>query len=193
MERGRLIDGDPVTVDDGHVTVDDDRASVDGAPVSVGELSGRGKRVLVCDDTEQIRRLIRVNLELEGYQVVEAVDGQEAVEVLHDVTKPLPHVITVDVIMPRRDGWSTVATIRADPRLAHIPIVMVTASAQVEDRQKAEQATVDEFVTKPFDPEDLLMRIGALVGGRRLDSYRVDESSKPRRVDESGQPRRVAG
>jgi len=136
----------------------------------VGERSGRGRRVLVCDDTEQIRRLIRVNLELDGYQVVEAVDGQEAVEMLQDVTRPLPDAITVDVIMPRRDGWWTVATIRADPRLAHIPIVMVTASAQAEDRVKAERAGVDQFVAKPFDPEDLLTRIGALVAGRDVTS-----------------------
>jgi len=186
MERGRFTEGNPVSVDG-------DRGSVDGDRVSAGGLSGRGRRVLVCDDTEQIRRLIRVNLELEGYRVVEAVDGQEVVEILKDLTRPLPDVLTMDVIMPRRDGWSTVATIRADPRLAHIPIVMVTASAQVEDRQKAEQATVDDFVTKPFDPEDLLMRIGALAGGRRLRSYRVDESSQPGRVDGASQPRRVAG
>ena len=124
--------------------------------------SGDGRRVLVCDDTEQIRRLIRVNLELEGYEVVEAVDGQEALEILQDVTQPLPDVMTVDVIMPRRDGWWTVATIRADPRLESLPIVMVTASAQVEDRERADQATVDEFVTKPFEPGDLLTKIGTL-------------------------------
>ena len=140
----------------------------DGDRMPVVELSGSGRRVLVCDDTEQIRRLIRVNLELEGYEVVEAVDGLAALETLQDMTRPLPDVITVDVIMPRRDGWWTVATIRADPRLARIPIVMVTASAQTEDREQAKRATVDEFVTKPFDPGDLLLRIRALaVGGRR--------------------------
>jgi CheY-like chemotaxis protein len=135
--------------------------------VPLRELSGGRGRVLVCDDTEQIRRLIRVNLELEGYDVVEAFDGLDALEILQDLARPLPDLITVDVIMPRRDGWWTVATIRADPRLSHIPIVMVTASAQEEDRAQAERATVDEFVTKPFDPGDLLTRIGALaVGGR---------------------------
>jgi CheY-like chemotaxis protein len=133
-----------------------------------GEQSGGGRRVLVCDDTEQIRRLIRVNLELDGYEVVEAVDGPAALEILNDVTQALPDVITLDVVMPRRDGWWTVSTIRADPRLAHIPIVMVTASAQFEDRAHAEQATVDEFVAKPFDPDELLTKIEALVGGHHL-------------------------
>jgi CheY-like chemotaxis protein len=121
--------------------------------------------VLVCDDAEQIRRLIRVNLEIEGYEVVEAVDGEEALEILEDMTRPLPDVITVDVIMPRRDGWWMVSAIRSDPRLAHIPIVMVTASAQEQDRAKAERAAVDDFVAKPFDPYDLVTKIGALVSG----------------------------
>jgi CheY-like chemotaxis protein len=128
---------------------------------------GRG-RVLVCDDTEQIRRLIRVNLELDGYQVVEAVDGPAAMEILQDLTQPLPDVITVDVVMPRRDGWWMVSTIRADPRLAHIPIVMVTASAQVQDRARAERVEVDGFVAKPFDPDELLTKIEALAGGHRV-------------------------
>jgi CheY-like chemotaxis protein len=139
-----------------------------GEYVPFGEPSGGGRRVLVCDDTEQIRRLIRINLELDGYEVVEAVDGQEALDILQDMTQPLPDVITLDVIMPRRDGWWTVSTIRADPRLAPIPIVMVTASAQAEDRAQAERATVDEFVTKPFDPGDLLTKIAALAEGHRL-------------------------
>ena len=133
-----------------------------------GDEPGGGGRVLVCDDAEQIRRLIRINLELEGYEVVEAVDGQEAVEILQDINRPLPDVITVDAIMPRQDGWCTVSTIRSDPRLAHIPIVMVTASAQTNDRAQAERAAIDEFVTKPFDPSDLVTRIGALVASHRV-------------------------
>jgi CheY-like chemotaxis protein len=74
----------------------------------------------------------------------------------------------VDVIMPRRDGWWVVSAIRSDPRLAHIPIVMVTASAQDQDRAKAERAAVDDFVTKPFDPYELVMKIDGLAGGHGL-------------------------
>jgi len=138
-----------------------------GARSSARSGAGSGGRVLVCDDTEQIRRLIRVNLELEGYQVAEAVDGVAAMEILRDIAQPLPDVITVDVIMPRRDGWWMVSEIRADPRLAHIPIIMVTASAQYRDREQAERAHVDEFVAKPFDPDELLTKIEALAGSRR--------------------------
>lgn len=145
--------GDDVTADLGR----DPRGKPDGA-------SGL---VLICDDAEQIRRLVRVNLELEGYEVVEAPDGLAALDILQDQTRPLPDVITLDIVMPRRDGWWTVSTIRADPRLAHIPIVMVTASAQDRDRAQAALAQVDEFVTKPFDPDDLVTKIAALVGGPR--------------------------
>ncbi len=129
---------------------------------------GGGGLVLVCDDTVQIRRLIRLNLEIEGYEVLEAVDGQAGLEILQDPAQPLPDVITVDAIMPRRDGWSMVSSIRADPRLVGIPIVMVTASAQDRDREHAELAAVDEFVSKPFDPEELVATISALVGGHHV-------------------------
>jgi CheY-like chemotaxis protein len=132
-----------------------------------GQSNGASGRVLVCDDTEQIRRLLRVNLELDGYELVEAVDGPAALEILQDVNQPLPDVITMDVVMPRRDGWWMVSAIRADPRLAHIPIVMVTASAQDSDRAHAKRADVDEFVTKPFEPEELLTKIETLGCGHR--------------------------
>ncbi len=138
-----------------------------GDRTPVGAPGGGSGRILVCDDTEQIRALIRVNLELEGYEVVEASDGQVALEILEDTTQPLPDVITLDALMPRRDGWWTVAMIRADPRLEHIPIVMVTASVQSHQRARAEQADIDGFVAKPFDPDELLAVIGVLaVGGR---------------------------
>src|ERR1035437_4183239 len=131
------------------------------------EPGGVSGRVLVCDDTEQIRRLIRVNLELDGYEVVEAVDGLAALEILQDLTEPLPDVITVDVVMPRRDGWWIVAAIRADPRLAHIPIVLVTASTQDRDRPLAQRQDADMLVPSLFAPEEGRTKIGGLVGCRR--------------------------
>ena len=139
----------------------------DGGDLSTPDGAGGSGRVLVIDDTEQIRRLIRVNLELEGYEVIEASDGQAALEMLRDTSQPLPDVITVDALMPRRDGWWTVSMIRSDPRLESIPIVMVTASVQPHHRAQAEQAAVDGFVAKPFEPDELLALIGILaVGGR---------------------------
>lgn len=131
----------------------------DGSPADPPNVSGR---ILVCDDAPEIRQLIRINLELEGYEVVEATDGQAALEILQDTTQPLPDVITVDALMPRRDGWWAVSMIRADPRLEHIPIVMVTASVQPHDRAQAERVALDGFVAKPFEPDELLALIATL-------------------------------
>ena len=136
-------------------------------PAGLGEDMDAG-RVLVCDDTEQIRQLIRVNLELEGYTVLEAGDGLEALEILRDPEIPLPDVVTVDALMPRRDGWWTVQMIRADPRLQHLPIVMVTASVQQHHRIQAEQAEVDGFIGKPFELDELLAMVGIWAASGRV-------------------------
>ena len=142
--------------------------SDEGAELSSADSGGGNGRVLVVDDTEQIRHLIRVNLELEGYEVMEASDGQAALEMLRDTTQPLPDVITVDALMPRRDGWWTVGMIRTDPRLEHIPVVMVTASVQSHHRAQAEQAAVDGFIAKPFEPDELIALVGVLASGGRV-------------------------
>lgn len=124
--------------------------------------------VLVCDDTDSVRTLIAMNLELEGYDVIQARDGQEALDILSDRTAPLPDVVTVDALMPRRDGWWTVSMIRTDPRLEHLPVVMVTASVQRHHRAQAEQASVDAFIAKPFDPDELVAIVGVLASGGRV-------------------------
>jgi CheY-like chemotaxis protein len=125
-----------------------------------------GGLVLVCDDTEQIRRLIRVNLELEGYEVEEAGDGQELVDRLVR-TSELPGVIVLDAQMSPRDGWWAIAHIRSDERLSQIPVVMVTASVQHHDRVMAEESELDAFVSKPFDPDHLIDLVrGYMAEGR---------------------------
>ena len=129
----------------------------------------RGGLVYVCDDTEQIRRLIRLNLELEGHEVVEMADGQELLDRLSTADE-LPRVITLDAQMAPRDGWWAIGRIRADPRLAGIPVVMVTASVQVHDRAQAEGSGLDAFVSKPFDPEELVVLLGRLMAEGRTHS-----------------------
>jgi len=126
----------------------------------------RGGLIYVCDDTEQIRRLIRLNLELEGYDVEEQADGQELLERLA-TTDALPDVITLDAQMLPKDGWWAIARIRADERLAHIPVVMVTASVQQQDRIQAQGSGLDAFVAKPFDPLQLIDIVrGFMAAGR---------------------------
>jgi CheY-like chemotaxis protein len=119
------------------------------------------RRVLVVDDSAVIRTLISVNLELEGFEVVTAVDGQDALDMIHDVA---PDVMTIDVVMPRLDGFDTVARLRADPRTCHLKIAMVTACAQESDLRKGRIVGVDAYITKPFDPDTLVRTVRDLIG-----------------------------
>jgi CheY-like chemotaxis protein len=123
-------------------------------------------RVLVVDDTPSIRFLIRTNLELAGFEVDEAVDGVDCLDRLVAM-EDMPDVITVDVMMPRLDGVATVAAIRADARTKHIAIVMVTTQGHPADIQRATQAGVDAYVTKPFDPDFLILTVRNVMGRTR--------------------------
>ena len=118
-------------------------------------------RVLVVDDSEVIRTLICVNLEMEGFEVVQAVDGQDALDKVHETA---PDVMTIDVKMPRLDGFDTVAQLRADPRTCGLKVAMVTACAQEGDIRRGREVGVDAYVTKPFDPLELLDRVSEFVG-----------------------------
>lgn len=126
-------------------------------------------RVLVVDDTPSIRFLIRTNMELAGFEVDEAVDGVACLEALAQA-EVLPDVITVDVMMPRLDGVATVTAIRADPRTRDIAIVMVTTQGQAADIQRATQAGVDAYVTKPFDPDYLIATVRDVIARTCGDS-----------------------
>jgi CheY-like chemotaxis protein len=123
----------------------------------VGDIRGR---VLVVDDSDVIRTLISVNLELEGFEVVTAVDGRDA---LDKVVETAPDVVTIDVRMLRLDGFETVAQLRADPRTKHLKVAMVTACAQESDVQRGRDVGVDAYVTKPFDPATLVRTVRDLV------------------------------
>lgn len=124
-------------------------------------VAGESGRVLVVDDNRVIRQLIRVNLELEGFEVVTAADGAECLDVVNHVQ---PDVITLDVVMPRLDGISTAARLRADPRTSHVPIAVISACTQYEvDAGVA--AGVDAFLGKPFEPADLIRIVRRLARG----------------------------
>ncbi|MFJ8927110.1 MULTISPECIES: response regulator [unclassified Streptomyces] len=131
---------------------------------------GASGRVLVVDDNKVIRQLIRVNLELEGFEVVTAADGAECLEVIDQVR---PDVVTLDVVMPRLDGLRTAARLRADARTRSLPIVIVSACTQYEVESGLDVG-VDAFLAKPFEPSELVRvvrqlseqgRAGAAPGG----------------------------
>ncbi|MFE9257547.1 response regulator [Streptomyces sp. NPDC006879] len=122
---------------------------------------GASGRVLVVDDNKVIRQLIKVNLELEGFEVVTASDGAECLEVVHAVR---PDVITLDVVMPRLDGFGTAERLRADPRTSHLPVAIVSACTHYEVEHGV-VAGVDAFVAKPFEPAELIRVVRRLVEG----------------------------
>jgi len=130
------------------------RVGANLAPVTLG-------RVLVVDDDEVIRQLIAVNLQLEGFEVMMAVDGQDCLDKVRDVR---PDVITLDIMMPRLDGWVTAVRLREDPETAKIKVVMITARAQDADIQRGHEIGVDAYVTKPFDPNELIRTVRELAG-----------------------------
>ena len=118
-------------------------------------------RVLVVDDDEVIRQLIAVNLTLEGFEVVTAVDGRDCLE---KVGQADPDVITLDVMMPRLDGWVTATQLRKNPKTAGIKVVLITARAQEDDRSRGRQIGVDAYLTKPFDPGEMIRVVRELAG-----------------------------
>jgi len=122
--------------------------------------------VLVVDDDDVIRQLITVNLELEGFDVITAVDGQDALE---KVKEARPQVITLDVMMPRIDGWEAAARLRADPDTAGIKLILLSARAQEADLQRGERIGVDAYLTKPFDPDELIDVVRRLIAAANAE------------------------
>nr|WP_245936752.1 response regulator [Streptomyces cahuitamycinicus] len=126
---------------------------------------GASGRVLVVDDNKVIRQLIRVNLELEGLEVVTAADGAECLDVVHQVR---PDVVTLDVVMPRLDGIRTAARLRADPRTRDMPLAIVSACGHHEVEAGLEVG-VDAFLAKPFEPAELVRMVRQLVDRARAE------------------------
>jgi CheY-like chemotaxis protein len=127
-------------------------------------------RVLVVDDTPSIRFLIRMNLEISGHVVTEAVDGQDCLDYLEQLAvagDALPDVVTFDIVMPRLDGISTVERLRGDDRFANLGIVMVTTQSQQVDISRAHAAGVDAYIVKPFDLDDLIETVERIAAQRR--------------------------
>ncbi|WP_435837346.1 response regulator [Streptomyces aurantiacus] len=118
--------------------------------------------MLVVDDNKVIRQLIRVNLELEGFEVVTAADGVECLDVIHQVR---PDVVTLDVVMPRLDGLRTAARLRADPRTRNLPLAIISACSQYEVENGLDVG-VDVFLAKPFEPTELVRLVRQLLERR---------------------------
>ncbi|MFC9495189.1 response regulator [Streptomyces sp. NPDC056975] len=134
---------------------------------------GASGRVLVVDDNKVIRQLIRVNLELEGFEVVTAADGAECLDVVHQVR---PDVITLDVVMPRLDGLRTAARLRSDAHTRGVPIVIVSACT-IQEVDTGLDVGIEAFLAKPFEPGELV-RVVRQLSERGRDSGRGAEEAE---------------
>ncbi|MFN2607658.1 MAG: response regulator transcription factor [Acidimicrobiales bacterium] len=117
-------------------------------------------RVLVVDDDPVILELLRINFEIEGFDVVSAADGQEGLE---RATADQPDVVLSDIMMPRLDGLQLLARLKADPATAGLPVVLLSAKAQTAEVERGLALGADDYVTKPFDPLELLDRVTAAI------------------------------
>jgi CheY-like chemotaxis protein len=116
--------------------------------------------VLVCDDEDVLRALVRATLDGGAYAVIEARDGDEAIALARAAR---PDVIVLDMMMPGRTGLEVLAELREDRDLAGVPVVMLTARTQLSDRQAAAAKGVDAFLAKPFSPLELLAIVDELL------------------------------
>jgi CheY-like chemotaxis protein len=121
-------------------------------------------RILICDNEEPMRALVRASLALEDYEIVEARDGDEALERARTLR---PDLIVLDVQMPGRTGFEVLQELRADPELARTPVLMLTARAQASDREAAAAVGADRYLPKPFSPVELAAVVEELLARPR--------------------------
>jgi DNA-binding response OmpR family regulator len=121
-------------------------------------------KVLVVDDDPVILELLRINFEMEGFEVVSACDGRAGLE---RAVADAPDLVISDIMMPNVDGLQMLAQIRAEPAIAGLPVVLLSAKAQQTEVQAGLDLGADDYVTKPFDPLELLDRVNALLAKPR--------------------------
>jgi two-component system, OmpR family, alkaline phosphatase synthesis response regulator PhoP len=122
---------------------------------SLGEKMDQKKKVLIVEDEKKLMKLITFHLVTSGYDVLCADDGLEALE----ICEAGPDLIILDILLPGLDGWEVCRRLRQNPRTKHIPVIVLTALAEVKDKLKGFELGADDYVTKPFSPRELLVRI----------------------------------
>ncbi len=116
------------------------------------------QRILVVDDDKEVVRLMRGYLEQSGYDVLVAYNGESAI---HTIRRESPDLVLLDLMLPDRDGWDVTRTVRNDPNLAHIPIIMLTARVSDTDKIVGLELGADDYVTKPYNPREVVARVRA--------------------------------
>jgi len=115
----------------------------------------RGK-VLVVDDEEYIQHILNFSFGAEGYEVITAANGEEAVNIARSEK---PDIIVLDIMMPKMDGYEACKQIKADPQTQDIPVILLTAKGREVDRKLGAEAGADDYVVKPFSPGRLIERV----------------------------------
>lgn len=137
-------------------------------------MEAAGTTVLVVDDEPDVRTLCRVNLEYEGYRVLESESGEDALGMLKESR---PDIILLDLMMPRMDGWEVLRRLKEDDKMASIPVVLLTARADDESQLKGWSAGIVDYITKPFNPLSLVRYVQKALTER-------DPESETKRRDE---------
>jgi DNA-binding response OmpR family regulator len=135
------------------------------------------QRILVVDDDREIVRLLRAYLEQVGYQVLVAGDGETA---LHILRREHPDLVVLDLMLPDCDGWDVTRIVRRDPDLAATPIIMLTARVEDQDKIVGLELGADDYVTKPFNPREVVARVRAVLRRAR------GEPAPPRMIQTCG-------
>ncbi|MGQ9603584.1 MAG: response regulator transcription factor [bacterium] len=119
----------------------------------------RGK-VLVVDDEEYIQHILNFSFSAEGYQVITANDGEEAIE---KAKSENPDVIVLDIMMPKMDGYEACRRLKSDPKTRNIPVILLTAKGREVDRKLGNEAGADDYMVKPFSPGRLIERVESMI------------------------------
>ncbi len=140
------------------------------------------QRVLIVEDEVDIADLIMFNLQRAGYEVFKAHDGIRGTEV---AIRERPDLVVLDLMLPGRDGYSVFREIRRDARTSNIPVIMLTARAQTEDRIQGLEAGADDYLTKPFSPKELVLRVNAILKRTDAPPGAVEFNFGPFRFDKN--------
>lgn len=116
--------------------------------------------ILIAEDERDIRELIKFTLTFAGHQITEAANGEEAVEKAKEV---IPDLVMTDVRMPKMTGYQACKAIKENPSTAHIPVVILSAKGQDEEKEQGREAGADEYITKPFETEQLIKRVADIL------------------------------
>lgn len=150
-----------------------DESPVNSAPM---------QKILVVEDEQDIADLIGFNLQRNGYEVLKAHDGISGTEI---ALRERPSLIVLDIMLPGRDGYAVFRELKRDPRTVNTPVIMLTARAQTEDRIQGLEVGADDYLTKPFSPKELMLRVQAILKRADAPPGAVDFEYGPFRFDKN--------